>query len=71
VKIAGSKFSRIVYLLSDIVILTLGGFCLFVGVSSESSILEGLGVAFGILLGGVGVAALLELTNSGSKFLSW
>ena len=70
-KITGERFRKAVYLLSDIVVLALGAFCLFVGITSENHILAGFGVAFGMVIVGIGLAGLLELTNSGGKLLGW
>ena len=67
----GKIFRQFVYGLSSIVILGGGGFLLFLGLTLESSILAGIGVALGMIIGGAGLAALLELSRLGSKLSGW
>ena len=67
----GKILRKAIYLLSDIVILALGAFCLLWGINTENHILAGIGVSLGLLVGGIGVAIFLELTNLGRKLLGW
>jgi len=67
----GKKFRQFTYGLSCLVILALGGFCLFLGLTLESSVLAGIGVALGMVIGAVGLAIFLELFRLGSKFSRW
>ena len=70
-KIIRKEFQKAVYWLSDIVILALGAFCLYLGLTSGNYILAGFGVALGMIIGGIGLAIFLELTRASSKLLGW
>ena len=67
----GERFRQFVYGLSSIVMLALGAFLLFLGVTVESSILAGIGVALGMIFGAVGLAAFLDFSHLGSRLSGW
>ena len=67
----GKVFRQFVYVLSCMVMLGGGGYLLFLGVTLENHIWAGLGVAFGMVIGALGLAAFLELSRLGGKLSGW
>ena len=49
-KLIRKEWQKPAYWLSDIVILALGAFCLYLGLTSEHHILAGFGVALGMIM---------------------